>query len=257
MFNYMPHSGFTYHIPLKVYYEGFGEVTPGEYVELGQVGAFQYAFGLKSAFEKSGIASYQNPESLGYSPIPSNAANTFVANHDTERRGNTLNVDSPNNMYTLAHILMLAHPWGTPTVFSSYQFNNTDQGAPNGNYGTCSGNNGQGGWYCQHRWTPISGMVGFRNAVQTNGMKNWFSPTPQRVAFGRGGAGFVVINNLDQGWNSSFQTSLPAGKYCNVIDGIKKGGICSGTTVTVASNGQFTFDVGKRDAVAIHINAKL
>jgi len=62
---------------------------------------------------------------------------------------------------------------------------------------------------------------------------------------------------MDQDWNSSFQTSLPAGTYCNVIDGVKNGGSCSGSTVTVASDGKFTFNVVKRNAVAIHINAKL
>lgn len=100
-------------------------------------------------------------------------------------------------------------------------------------------------------------MVGFRNAVQTNAMTNWVSPTSQRVAFGRGNAGFVAINNSDQDWNSSFQTSLPAGNYCNVIDGVKSGGGCSGSTVTVDSSGKFTFNVAKRNAVAIHTNAKL
>lgn len=100
-------------------------------------------------------------------------------------------------------------------------------------------------------------MVGFRNAVQANKMTNWFSPTSQRVAFGRGNAGFVAINNSDKDWNSSFQTSLPGGKYCNVIDGVKKSGKCSGSTVTVASGGKFTFNVGKRNAVAVHIGAML
>jgi alpha-amylase len=100
-------------------------------------------------------------------------------------------------------------------------------------------------------------MVGFRNAVQTNGLTNWASPSSQLVAFGRGKAGFVAINNSDQDWNSGFQTSLPAGKYCNVIDGAKGGGKCSGSTVTVGSDGKFTFNVKKRNAVAIHINAKL
>ena len=101
-------------------------------------------------------------------------------------------------------------------------------------------------------------MVGFRNAVQTNGLTNWVSPTSQRVAFGRGEAGFVAINNSDDDWNSSFQTGLPAGRYCNVIDGVLKDDrTCSGSTVIVASNGEFTFDVKKRNAVAIHINRKL
>lgn len=69
-------------------------------------------------------------------------------------------------MYTLGHVLMLyvlaatphlvctdmilpfsAHPYGNPTVLSSYTYSTTDDGAPNGNYGTCSGNSGSNGWY--------------------------------------------------------------------------------------------------------------
>jgi len=100
-------------------------------------------------------------------------------------------------------------------------------------------------------------MVGFRNTVQTADITNWTSPSTQQVAFGRGNSGYVVINNSDQGWSSTFQTSLPAGTYCNVIDGVKNGGSCTGSTVTVSSDGSFTYSVGNRNAVAIHTNAKL
>jgi glycosidase len=245
------------YITQEIYYDGSGEVTPGEYTGLGQVQAFQYAFNLKSAFENNGISSLHNPESNGYSPSDSGSSNTFVANHDTERNGATLTANSPNSMYTLAHVWILAHPFGSPTILSSYQFSDGDAGAPNGNYGTCSGNGGANGWICQHRWASVSGMVGFRNAVQTADITNWTSPSPQQVAFGRGNAGFVAINNSDQGWSSTFQTSLPAGTYCNVIDGVKNGGSCTGSTVTVGSDGTFSYSVGNRNAVAIHINAKI
>jgi len=245
------------YVTQEIYYGGGAGVTPGEYTGIGQAQAFQYAFALKSAFENGGIASLRSPESNGYSPSDSGSSNTFVANHDTERNGGTLTTNSANNIYTLAHVWILAHPFGSPTVLSSYQFSNGDSGAPNGNYGTCSGNGGTNGWYCQHRWISISGMVGFRNTVQTAGITNWASPSSQRVAFGRGNAGFVVINNTDQGWSSTFQTSLPAGTYCNVVDGVKNGGSCTGSTITVGSNGSFSYTIGSRGAVAIHINAKL
>lgn len=168
-----------------------------------------------------------------------------------------MTANSANNIYTLAHVWILAHPFGSPTVLSSYQFSDGDSGAPNGNYGTCSGNDGTNGWYCQHRWTSISGMVGFRNAVQTAGITNWVSPSSQLVAFGRGNFGFVVINNTDQGWSSTFQTSLPAGTYCNVIDGVKNGGSCTGSTITVGADGSFSYNIGNRNAIAIHTDAKL
>jgi glycosidase len=245
------------YVTQEIYYGGGPGVTPGEYTGLGQVQAFQYAFDLKSAFETSGLASLRGPESKGYSPSDSGPSNTFIANHDTERNGQTLTVNSPNNMYTLAHVWILAHPFGSPTILSSYQFSSVDAGAPNGNSGTCSGNGGANGWYCQHRWVAVSGMVGFRNAVQTTDITNWVSPSSQLVAFGRGSAGFVVINNSDQVWSSTFQTSLPAGTYCNVIDGVKNGASCTGTTITVGPNGSFSYNLDGRKAIAIHINAKL
>jgi hypothetical protein len=66
-------------------------------------------------------------------------------------------------------VFSLAHPFGTPTILSSYQFGNTDDGAPNGGEqrvlfalrdadvelyagaGTCSGTGGTNGWLCQVR----------------------------------------------------------------------------------------------------------
>ena len=77
-------------------------------------------------------------------------ANVFVANHDTERvstvsdvlspvisntfvqNGNALNANSPSNTYTNAMVFSLAHPYGTPTILSSYSdFTDYDAGAPN------------------------------------------------------------------------------------------------------------------------------
>lgn len=55
-----------------------------------------------------------------------------TANHDTERNGNSLNTNSPNNNYVLATIFSLSYPYGTPTVLSSYSYSTTDDGAPNG-----------------------------------------------------------------------------------------------------------------------------
>jgi len=153
--------------------------------------------------------------------VPGNQANVFVTNHDTERvrcfgsmtwrmfkrrrnqSGASLNINSPSNTYILATIFSLAHPYGTPTVLSSYSYSNADDGAPNGGlvllviyvmrikhlnlgYGTCSGTGGSGGWLCQHRYVAISGMVGFRNNVTSAGMSNWVSPQSDRIAFGRG-----------------------------------------------------------------------
>ena len=93
---------------------------------------------------------------------------------------------SHNNAYVLATIFSLAHSYGTPTVLSGYSYSNTDEGAPNGGYGTCSGTGGANGWLCQHRWIAFAGMTGFHNAVGDAAMTNWVTGSSQRIAFGRG-----------------------------------------------------------------------
>jgi hypothetical protein len=66
----------------------------------------------------------------------------------------------------------------------------------------------------------------------------------------------VAINNEDGGWSQTFSTSLPDGKYCDVIDGSISNGACSSATFTV-SGGKFTATVGSRWAIALHTGAKL
>lgn len=124
------------------------------------------------------------------------------------KNGASLNANSPSNTYVTATIFSLAHPYGTPTILSSYSgFTDTDLGAPNGGKkqptqlynplsrvvllfyvgaGTCSGTGGENGWLCQHRWVAFSGMTGFHNNVGSAAITNWVSPQSDRIAFGRG-----------------------------------------------------------------------
>ncbi|KAF8878446.1 glycoside hydrolase [Infundibulicybe gibba] len=234
---------------------GAGEpIQPSEYVINGDVQEFRYTTALKNAFSGGGISSLQNLDSQGW--VSGTQANVFVANHDTERNGGSLNINSPSNTYITATIFSLAHSYGTPSILSSYSgFSNTDLGAPNGGAGTCSATGGSGGWLCQHRFVAISGMVGFRNNVGTAALTNWVSPQSQQIAFGRGSAGFVAINNADSAWTTSFTTTMAAGSYCDVISGKASSGSCTGTSFTV-SGGKFSATVPARSAIAIHTGAK-
>ncbi|KAJ7443711.1 glycoside hydrolase [Mycena latifolia] len=234
---------------------GAGEpIQPSEYVGNGGYSfcRFRYTIALQNAFSGSGISSLEDLDNQGW--VAGSQANVFVANHDTERNGDSLNINSPSNTYITATIFSLAHPYGTPTVLSSYTFATTDDGAPNGGAGTCSSTGGADGWLCQHRYIAITGMVGFRNEVGAAAMTNWVSPQAQQIAFGRGTAGFVAINNADSAWSTNFATSLPDGAYCDVISGTSATGACTGTGFTV-SGGLFSVTVPARSAVAIHIGA--
>ncbi|KAF9509754.1 glycoside hydrolase family 13 protein [Hydnum rufescens UP504] len=185
------------------------EIQPTEYLQNGKVHEFRYPLALRDAF--------LNIDQRGW--LPSNQSNVFVANHDTERTGTSLNYTSPNNIYTLAHIFMFAYPYGHP--YSTHPLPRSHalrlgSHSPSGN-GSC---NVTSGWLCQHRL--YAGMVSFYNYVNRNGtyepITNYISPSPDMIAFGRGSVGHVVINSGPRKWNTTFKTSLPDGKYCDVVE---------------------------------------
>ncbi len=53
------------------------------------------------------------------------------------KNGGSMNWNSPSNTYINAMVFSLAHPYGTPSILSSYSgFTNTDQGSPNNGTGS-------------------------------------------------------------------------------------------------------------------------
>ncbi|MFF3875121.1 alpha-amylase family protein [Streptomyces sp. NPDC001978] len=218
---------------------GAGEaVQPTEYTGNGDVQEFRYAYDLKRVFNNERLAYLSNfGEGWGY--MSSSVAGVFVDNHDTERNGSTLNYKDGAN-YTLANVFMLAYPYGAPDINSGYEWSDADAGPPNGGtVNVCW----QDGWKCQHAWPEIKSMVAFRNATRGQSVTNWWDNGYQAIAFGRGGKGYVAINHESFSLSRTYQTSLPAGTYCNVQNN---------TTVTVNSSGQFTATLGANTALAIY-----
>ncbi|KAF8754733.1 alpha-amylase [Rhizoctonia solani] len=151
---------------------------------------------------------------------------------------------------------MLSYPYGTPTILSSYGFDDTNAGAPSG------GRHGALATVWRRQWLvmptsldPIAGMIKFYNKVDGTNLNDWVQGTNQQIAFGRGNAGFVAINNEDWQWSRTFKTSLPSATYCDVITGKKSGSSCTGGKITIA-NGSLTVTIPGRSAVAYHIGAK-
>jgi alpha-amylase len=69
--------------------------------------------------------------------------------HVQERGGSSLSYTADNNAYLLSAIFMLGFNYGTPTVYSGYDFSSNDIGAPQDSTGytspvTCSSD----GWRC-------------------------------------------------------------------------------------------------------------
>ncbi|MFJ5638437.1 alpha-amylase family protein [Streptomyces sp. NPDC093223] len=218
---------------------GAGEaVQPTEYTGNGDVQEFRYAYDLKRVFNNENLAYLKNyGEGWGY--LSSSVAGVFVDNHDTERNGSTLNYKDGAN-YTLANVFMLAYPYGAPDINSGYEWSDADAGPPNG--GTVNAC-WQDGWKCQHAWPEIIRMVAFRNATRGQAVTNWWDDGADAIAFGRGAKGFVAINHETGSLTRTYQTSLPAGTYCNVQNN---------TSVTVNGSGQFTATLGANTALAVY-----
>ncbi|WP_327413620.1 carbohydrate-binding module family 20 domain-containing protein [Streptomyces sp. NBC_01233] len=222
---------------------GAGEaVSPSEYLGTGDVQEFRYARDLKRVFQNENLAYLKNfGEAWGH--MPSGQAGVFVDNHDTERVGDTLSYKD-GSAYTLAGVFMLAWPYGSPDVHSGYEWTDKDAGPPNGGaVSACYAD----GWKCQHAWREISSMVGFRNAARGQSVTNWWDNGGDQIAFGRGSKAYVAINHEGSALTRTFQTSLPAGDYCDVQ---------SGRAVTVGAGGQFTATLGAGTALALHVNAR-
>ncbi len=218
---------------------GAGEaVQPTEYTGTGDVQEFRYAYDLKRVFNNENLAYLKNyGEGWGY--LNSGSAGVFVDNHDTERNGSTLSYKD-NATYTLANVFMLAWPYGAPDINSGYEFTDHDAGPPNGGrVDACW----QNGWKCQHNWREITSMVGFRNATRGQAVTNWWDNGGDAIAFGRGSKGFVAINHESGSLTRTYQTSLPAGTYCDVQ---------SNKPVSVDGSGRLTATLGSNTALAVY-----
>ncbi|SHE65555.1 alpha-amylase [Streptoalloteichus hindustanus] len=244
--------------PAYLYQEvipGAGEpITPEEYTGNGDVLEFRYGWDLARIFNQERLAHLR---SFG-SPLPSAKAVVFTDNHDTQRHSPVLTFRD-NARYALANAFTLAWPYGVPKVMSSYEYAHVDEGPPTDVSGrtadtTCFTNR----WRCEHRWRVIANMVAFHNVVRGEPVTNWWDNGNDLVAFGRGAKGFLVLS--DEGHavtGRSFQTSLPAGTYCDVVHGDFTAGHCTGPTYVVDAHGWFRADVPARDGVALHVGAKV
>lgn len=230
-------------------------IQPAEYLGSGDSHEFGYARHLKAQVQGDRLASLRDLRTQSWL-LPSDRAGVFVDNHDTERNGETLSYKDGAG-YRLANVFLLAYPYGWPTVYSGYGFDDKDAGAPQDGRGevldaVC----GQGPWTCAHRWNETRHMVGFRNVVGDAALTQWWDDGGARIAFGRGDRGFVALNASSQAFSRTFQTSLPAGTYCDVVRGTLTGGSCPGGGVVVDGAGRATFTVPADGAVALHVGQR-
>lgn len=267
-----------------------GGVTPATYYGNGTVNEFHYVYAMKQMFQNLDGHSLSQLETIMGTPnnwggtwyfMPSDDATVFVDDWDTERGDaasppaslvasndvtGVTNDTSGTKRYDLANILMLAWPYGrTAIVQSGFRFTDQNQGPPNASpYDSSDNALVNQSWDFIHRWSDIANMVAFRSATDGEGVSYFTTGTANQIAFSRGAKGFVAINNDSTAWASSVQTLLPAGVYCNVVNGLlnsdKTG--CTGDSVTIGSDGIAKIDIGANDgtsvpAVALYVGQRV
>lgn len=227
---------------------------------------FNYGKSLSNVFKGNDKLKWLVNWGPGWNLIDGLDAVTFIDNHDTQREKNSQILTYKNTkQYKMAIAFMLAHPYGTTRIISSYAFDDFNQGPPsdkNGNIiapnfnkdNTCTN-----GYICEHRWREIYNMVEFRNVVSGTNIENWWSNNDQQISFCRGKKGFIVFTNWGD-VEQDLQTCLPPGIYCDVISGSLEAGNCTGKTVKVKSDGKGFIRLGALEfngVLAIHAKSKL
>ncbi|MEO1300508.1 MAG: alpha amylase C-terminal domain-containing protein [Cyanobacteria bacterium J06636_16] len=242
---------------------GTEAVKKQDYYALGDVVEFEYGRRVGEAFLNADNRTLADLQALGAAAdlTPSEQAVVFIDNHDKQRGhggGGTYLTYKDGQLHTLAMVFMLAYPYGKPRIMSSYAFADSEQGPPadvNGQTRTVYGPDELGcgdAWVCEHRQPAVAAMVRFHSATQSvPEVTNWWTNGSTQIAFGRGDRGFVIINREDTPLTHTFQTQLPPGDYCDVIQSTPQDASCT-QVISVSERGQFQATVAAMSAIALH-----
>ena len=240
------------------------------YYPFGVVTNFTYSGRIGPTFWEGDLTGLYGEGSIWEDPgmLPSEESLVFVDNHDNQRgrHGEHIVTHKDGDLYDLTVAFMLAFPYGTTRVMSSFAFENPEGGPPtvpgteeilpvHGEDGLrCN----DGTWVCEHRRASIAPMVRFRSVTAGVPLEDWWTGTPSQIAFSRGDRGFFALNRDESArLEASLQTGLPAGMYCNVLDGVLSDGGCTGTAVTVGPDGVAEVAVPAMRALALHVDARV
>ena len=221
-------------------------VQPGDYTSIPNtvVTEFKYCPTMQHNIDNPKVLLDMND---GWFDVYSDGAETFVNNHDNERgsAGTTyLNYKHPK--YSIAQSFLVAWPYGkVRQVYSGYQFTDHDPAGPIG------ADRCQGGWNCDHRVSVVLNAVGFARATRGYGVSyKGASDDGKVIWFTRGDKGFYVMNSGESPITWTFDTHMPDGEYCEILQQPEK---CGGQKINV-KNGRAEIMVYDKSAAAICID---
>jgi alpha-amylase len=199
-------------------------INVSDYTSVGDISAYAYPFIVGQAFKNNDFSLLARMET--YLPNSMDSV-VFIDNHDLQRsidRSMLISAQYENEKFDLAQVFMLTYPFGYPQLYSSYKFQNYDDGPPVGsNLMTLpmldSSAECIAPFMCEHKRKYVNALVNFRNKSDKSFfVTNWWTNGRDQLAFSRGNLGFVLINNSTELINRVFQTGLKEGYYCNLAD---------------------------------------
>ena len=249
-----------------------------DYVHVGRVCEFKYSINIGECFRKQWgqKISYLRNFGASWGFVNGLDAVVFIDNHDSQRGHGAGGLDTilthfDPKLYKMASAFKLAWDYGHVRVMSSYQWprniidgkdENDWVGPPSNPPGVTERSVCFNKWICEHRWRQIKNMVKFHNAALGQPVQNWWDNGEHAIAFSRGNRGFIVINNENYDiFGQFFQTGLPSGEYCDVINCENNRPPCGTcehsrfSTFTVGEGGWAQIDVAADNDpfVAIHV----
>ncbi|KAJ6645992.1 Alpha-amylase-related protein [Pseudolycoriella hygida] len=253
----------------------YGEepISRTEYASFGLVTEFLYAREVsRIILGRSNVSELikLGPE-LGY--LNSDDALVFVDDQDSQRGysdtlNRCLNYKS-REKYIMANAFMLAYPYGTIRLMSSYNFSYdiANDGPPmdkdeNILSSVDETGNCQNGWICEHRWAPIVELIKFRISVFGTEMTKSEIYEPDTVGFCREDKGFIMLSNTDFKclMDKIIFVCLPEGEYCDVIRGYDDDGNCLSVIEVDSSRSAVLIkseDVNTNGVIAFHSGSRI
>lgn len=241
---------------LEVFGGGPGILSPQAFTKSGDVLGLDAALQIKNAFKSypdAHVGSLATLEVFGKSSGLTSSGKTmsFVTNHDTDRDGGANYLGHKDGAtFILANEWLLASGYGSPQVYSSFEWANKDDSPPSTASGLITNTVCGPAWTCDHRLPGIVAMVRWHHAAGKAKRANFYTDDANVIAFSKGTRAWAAFNNGTADKEIRVQTGLSAGTYCDTIHGTKTAGACTGPTVTVNDTGFATVTVGAKDAVA-------